>query len=100
MTDQQLVFEFRRAAIREERSVCTSEDADNISGVQMLIHALADGKCNGIKNGIACRVAQFAADPPPSPLFSPPPAILARRNGILPVHNILSPCNIHKPMPG
>lgn len=62
MTDQQLVFEFRRAAIREERSVCTSEDADNISGVQMLIHAIADGKCNGIKNGIACRVAQFAAE--------------------------------------
>ena len=39
MTDQQLVSKFRRATIREERSICTSEDADDISGVQMLIHA-------------------------------------------------------------
>ena len=62
MTDQQLVSKFRRATIREERSICTSEDADDISGVQMLIQALGDGKRKGIKNGIACRVAQFAAE--------------------------------------
>ena len=72
MTDQQLVSEFHRKAILEEvgadipdatpNSCCEKDNEDNVSEVQRLIYALADGKCKGIKNGIANKVAQFAAE--------------------------------------
>ena len=71
MTDKQLVEGFHRAAepgIAPSASLCPQEgrDADGTTGsplaIQRLLDALAEGKCKGIKGGIAHRVAQFAVE--------------------------------------
>ena len=71
MTDKQLVEEFHRAAepgmahsVPQSPQVVpeAGEATDNTPAVQRLLEALADGKCKGIKSGIAYKVAQLAAE--------------------------------------
>lgn len=71
MTDRQLVEAFHRAAEPEmaarvpsvaQESQETEEPIGNTSAVQKLLTALADGKCKGIKSGIAYKVAQLAEE--------------------------------------
>ena len=71
MTDRQLVEQFHRAAEPEMAASVPSvaqagaEAAGpigNTSAVQALLTALAEGKCKGIKSGIAYKVAQLAAE--------------------------------------
>ena len=71
MTDKQLVEEFHRAAEPEMATSARSVAQDgaegdtpigNTSAVQALLTALSEGKCKGIKSGIAYKVAQLAAE--------------------------------------
>lgn len=71
MTDRQLVMEFHRAAetdiaVKSSTEVQDApEEADpkkNTSDVEKLLSALSEGKCKGIKNGIAYKVAQMAEE--------------------------------------
>lgn len=71
MTDKQLVEEFHRAAEPEMAVSVPSVAQDcpegdtpigNTSAVQKLLDGLAEGKCKGIKSGIAYKVAQFAEE--------------------------------------
>lgn len=66
MTDRQLVEQFHRAAEPEVAtsgpSMAQAGPIGNTSAVQALLTALADGKCKGIKSGIAYKVAQLAAE--------------------------------------
>ena len=71
MTDKQLVEQFHRAAEPEVAASGPSvaqagaEERTPIgdtSAVQTLITALSEGKCKGIKSGIAYKVAQLAAE--------------------------------------
>ena len=71
MTDRQLVEEFHRAAEPEMGASVPSVPQDgpeaegateNTSAVQTLLTALSEGKCKGIKSGIAYKVAQLAAE--------------------------------------
>lgn len=71
MTDRQLVEEFHRAAEPEMCSSVPSVSQDgpeaegateNTSAVQTLLTALSEGKCKGIKSGIAYKVAQLAEE--------------------------------------
>ena len=71
MTDRQLVEEFHRAAEPEMGSSVPSVPQDspeaegateNTSAVQTLLTALSEGKCKGIKSGIAYKVAQLAEE--------------------------------------
>lgn len=71
MTDRQLVEEFHRAAEPEMGSSVPSVQQDgpeaegvteNTSAVQTLLTALAEGKCKGIKSGIAYKVSQLAEE--------------------------------------
>lgn len=71
MTDRQLVEEFHRAA-EPEMAVSAPSVAQagaeeptpigNTSAVQTLLSALAEGKCKGVKGGIAYKVAQLAEE--------------------------------------
>ena len=71
MTDRQLVEEFHRAAdtelVASGPSVAQdgAEAAGSIgdtSAVKMLISALAEGKCKGIKSATAYKIAEFARE--------------------------------------
>lgn len=68
MTDRQLVEEFHRAA-EPEMGASVPQDSpeaegatENTSAVQTLLTALSEGKCKGIKSGIAYKVAQLAEE--------------------------------------
>lgn len=71
MTDRQLVEEFHRAAdtdcVAKRRS--TSQEGAEKAGsendapaIEKLLAALAEGRCKGIKSGIAYKVTQLAAE--------------------------------------
>lgn len=71
MTDRQLVETFHRAAEPEMAAIVpsvaqagaeTEEPIGNTSAVQKLLTALSEGKCKGIKSGIAYKVAQLAEE--------------------------------------
>lgn len=71
MTDKQLVEEFHRAADTEiavrmpdvaQECPEAATPIGNTSNVQKLLSALAEGKCKGIKSGIAYKVAQLAEE--------------------------------------
>lgn len=71
MTDKQLVTEFHRAAEQETSlnvpdvlsvSLDRNEVEENTNGVKKLLEALTEGKCKGIKEATAHKVAQFAAE--------------------------------------
>lgn len=71
MTDKQLVTEFHRAAEQETSlnvpdvlSVSSDRNGaeENTNGVKKLLEALAEGKCKGIKEATAHKVAQFATE--------------------------------------
>lgn len=68
MTDRQLVDEFRRAAEPEigasvpQNGPETETATENTSAVQTLLTALFEGKCKGIKSGIAYKVARLAEE--------------------------------------
>lgn len=71
MTDKQLVEQFHRAAEPEmaasapsvaQAGVEATTPIENTSAVQMLLTALSDGKCKGVKGATAYKVAQFAAE--------------------------------------
>lgn len=71
MTDRQLVEEFHRAADTElvVSGPSVAQDGAEAAGpigdtsaVQMLISALAEGKCKGIKSATAYKVAQVAVE--------------------------------------
>lgn len=69
MTDRQLVETFHRAADAElvDSSPSAAQDGEreakptgDTTAVQILLTALSEGKCKGIKSGIAYKVAQLA----------------------------------------
>ena len=71
MTDKQLVSEFRRQTEAEMATRAPNEalvqckcdgSSKSTPGVQILLQALADGKCKGIKTGYATKIADFAAE--------------------------------------
>lgn len=71
MTDKQLVEQFHRAAEPEmaasgpsvaQAGAEAAGPIGNTSTVQALLTALAEGKCKGIKSGIAYKVAQLAEE--------------------------------------
>lgn len=69
MTDRQLVEEFHRAAepeIRPERTKTEQGDEEKEKGrssdVKMLITALADGRCKGIKGATVYKITEFARE--------------------------------------
>nr|DAG87043.1 MAG TPA: hypothetical protein [Caudoviricetes sp.] len=71
MTDKQLVEEFHRAADTElvVSSPSVAQDGTEAAGpigdtsaVKMLVTALAEGKCKGIKSATAYKVAQLATE--------------------------------------
>ena len=71
MTDKQLVEEFHRAADTELVASGPSVAQDgaeaagpigDTSAVKMLVTALAEGKCKGIKSATAYKVAQLATE--------------------------------------
>lgn len=71
MTDRQLVEEFHRAAEPEVSHSVPQRPQDgpeaegatgNLTAVQQLLSALAEGRCKGIKSGIAYKVEQLAAE--------------------------------------
>lgn len=71
MTDKQLVEEFHRAAepdmvVRAPEVLQDGTEGvtptEDITDVQKLLSALAEGKCKGIKGGIAYKVAQLATE--------------------------------------
>lgn len=71
MTDRQLVEEFHRAADAElvasgpsmaQDATAENPSIGNTSAVEMLISALSEGRCKGIKSATAYKVAQLAAE--------------------------------------
>lgn len=71
LTDKQLVEQFHRAAEPEtaenprqaaHSTSETDETGKDTSDVQKLLTALAEGKCKGIKSGIAYKVSVLAAE--------------------------------------
>lgn len=71
MTDKQLVEEFHRAAdteTRASRSLVAQEATnvaqpiENTSEIKMLLAALSEGKCKGIKSATVYKISEFAAD--------------------------------------
>lgn len=66
MTDKQLVEQFHRASdLGMDAGAPSLEQIGTETGnhsVQQLLTALSEGKCKGIKSGIAYKVAQFAAE--------------------------------------
>lgn len=71
MTDRQLVEEFHRAAETDiplsaslvgQAATEEAHPIGNTSEVEMLISAISEGKCKGIKSAGAYKIAQLAAE--------------------------------------
>lgn len=71
MTDKQLVEEFHRATEQEiapslpgmaQNNRNGVEPNKNTSDVQMLLNALSEGKCKGVKGATVYKITEFATE--------------------------------------
>lgn len=71
MTDKQLVEKFHRAAEPEmvpslpdvaQNDRNEAEPNKNTSDVQMLLNALSEGKCKGVKGATVYKITEFATE--------------------------------------